>query len=335
VRHYLVTGGAGFIGSHVVETLLKRGKRVRLLDNFFTGKRTNLENVRNEVEVLEGDVRDAAQCQDAMEGIEVVIHLAALHEVVRSVECPMETHEVNVTGTLNLLQAARGAGVRKFVFASSSAVYGDNPVVPRREDMITVPSRSPYAVTKQSGEYYCQLFSILYGLETVCLRFFNVYGPRQDEASIHAAVIPKFISVLLAESAPTIHGTGQQSRDFTFIADCVSGILAACETSRLSGLVFNIGTEQRTTVNQLCALVQSLLRTNFPPNYEPIQPGDLPHDQADIGKARSLLGYCPEYDLFRGLQQTIEYMRRTKVVDTSAANALYAGGGLAHLRRER
>lgn len=322
MRHYLVTGGAGFIGSHVVETLVKRGKRVRVLDNFFTGKRENLENVRNEVELIEGDVRGATQCQEAMEGIEEVIHLAALHEVVRTVKCPMETHEVNVTGTLNLLLAARVAGVRKFVFASSSAVYGENPVIPRRENMISAPSCSPYAVTKQSGEYYCQLFSTLYGLETVCLRFFNVYGPRQDAASTYAAVIPKFISLLVAEHAPTIYGTGEQSRDFTFIADCVSGILAACEMPRLSGMVFNIGTAQCTTVNQLCALVQKLLRTNFSPNYEPVQPGDLPHDQADIGKARSLLGYCPQYDLFHGLQQTIEYMRRTQVIDKPTANAL-------------
>lgn len=322
MRHYLVTGGAGFIGSHVVETLVKRGKHVRVLDSFFTGKRENLENVCNEVELIEGDVRDAALCLEAMEGVEAVIHLAALHEVVRSVECPMETHEVNVTGTLNLLLAARSVGVGKFVFASSSAVYGENPMIPRTENMASAPSSSPYAVTKQSGEYYCQLFSTLYGLETACLRFFNVYGPRQDAASTYAAVIPKFISRVLAGTSPTIYGTGEQSRDFTFIADCVDGIVAACETPRLSGMVLNIGTEQRTTVNQLSALVQKVLRTNFSPHYEPLQPGDLPHDQADIGKARSVLGYSPQYDLVHGLKETIEYMQRTLVIERSAVNAV-------------
>lgn len=322
MRQYLVTGGAGFIGSHVVETLLKRGRQVRVLDNFFTGKRENLEKVRKEVELIEGDVRGGVLCQEATQGVETVIHLAALHEVVRSVECPMETHEVNVTGTLNLLLAARSAGVRKFVFASSSAVYGENPLIPRSEYMVSAPSSSPYAVTKQSGEYYCQLFSTLYGLETVCLRFFNVYGPRQDAASTYAAVIPKFISLLLAGTPPTIYGTGEQSRDFTFIADCVAGIVAACETPRLSGMVFNIGTEQRTTVNQLSVLVQKLLHTNFSPHYEPLQPGDLPHDQADIRKARSLLGYCPQYDLSHGLKETIEHMQRTHAIQKSVVNAV-------------
>ena len=314
---YLVTGGAGFIGSHVVETLLNNGKQVRILDNFFTGKRENLEAVRSDVELIEGDVRDAALCQEAAGGVEAVIHLAALHEVVRSVECPMETHEVNVTGTLNLLLAARETGVKKFVFASSSAVYGESPVVPRVESTVTSPSSSPYAVSKQIGEHYCLLFSTLYGLETVCLRFFNVYGPRQDAASTYAAVIPKFISLLLAQTAPTIYGDGEQSRDFTFIADCVSPILATCETPGLPGTVFNIGTGQRTTVNELCAMIQKMLHTDFSPNYGPPQPGDLPHDQADIEKAKRFLSYRPLYDLARGLQETIRHIRRSQVLAKS------------------
>src|SRR5213594_3815432 len=317
MTRYLVTGGAGFIGSHVVEALRQRGKRVRVLDNFVTGKLENLESVWKDVELIEGDVRDAALCREALEGVEAVIHLAALHEVVRSVERPVETHDVNVTGTLNLLVAARGAGVKKFVFASSSAVYGENPVIPRSESMLPSPTSSPYAVSKLTGEHYCQMFWSLYGLDTVCLRFFNVYGPRQDAASTYAAVIPKFISLLLAESAPTIYGGGEQSRDFTFIADCVSAVLAACEVPGLSGMVLNVGTGQRTTVNELCALVQKILHTDLSPSYAPPQPGDLPHDQADIEQAKRFLSYRPQYDLLRGLHETIRHMRLAQVLAKS------------------
>jgi len=317
MKQYLVSGGAGFIGSHVVEALVRRGERVRVLDNFFTGKRENLDTVRGAVELIEGDARDSALCQEVMEGVEAVIHLAALHEVVRSVECPMETHEVNVTGTLNLLVAARGAGAKKFVFASSSAVYGENPVIPRTESMLPSPISSPYAVSKLTGEHYCQMFWSLYGLDTVCLRFFNVYGPRQDATSTYAAVIPQFISLLLAETAPTIYGDGEQSRDFTFISDCVSAVLAACGFSGLSGMVFNVGSGHRTTVNQLCAILQTLLHTDLSPNYTSPQPGDLPHDQADIEQAKRDLLYRPQYELARGLQETIRHMRLAQVLAKS------------------
>ncbi len=317
MKQYLVTGGAGFIGSYVVEALVRSGERVRVLDNFFTGKRENLDTVRGAVELIEGDARDSALCQEVMEGVEAVIHLAALHEVVRSVECPMETHEVNVTGTLNLLVAARGAGAKKFVFASSSAVYGENPVIPRTESMLPSPISSPYAVSKLTGEHYCQMFWSLYGLDTVCLRFFNVYGPRQDATSTYAAVIPQFISLLLAETAPTIYGDGEQSRDFTFISDCVSAVLAACGFSGLSGMVFNVGSGHRTTVNQLCAILQTLLHTDLSPIYASPQPGDLPHDQADIEQAKRVLSYCPQCDLARGLHETIRYMRLAQVLAKS------------------
>jgi len=321
MRSYLVTGGAGFIGSQVAEALVKRGDRVKVLDNFFTGKRENLASIEGGIELIEGDVRDATLCQEVLEGVDAVVHLAALHEVARSVECPMETHEVNVSGTLNLLLGAHRAGVKKFVFASSSAIYGENPVIPRLETMLPAPSSSPYAVTKQTGEYYCQLFSTLYGLDTICLRFFNIYGPRQDAASTYAAVIPKFISLLLAETAPTIYGDGEQSRDFTFIADCVAGVLAACETPGLSGRVFNIGTGRRTTVNRLYAQLQSLLHTNLAPNYGPPQPGDLAHDQADIGQAERFLHFRPRYDMTQGLRETIDFMRRTQLVKTSSVTS--------------
>ena len=321
MRSYLVTGGAGFIGSQVAEALVKRGDRVKVLDNFFTGKRENLASIEGGIELIEGDVRDATLCQEVLEGVDAVVHLAALHEVARSVECPMETHEVNVSGTLNLLLGAHRAGVKKFVFASSSAIYGENPVIPRVETMLPAPSSSPYAVTKQSGEYYCQLFSSLYGLDTICLRFFNIYGPRQDAASTYAAVIPKFISLLLAETAPTIYGDGEQSRDFTFIADCVAGVLAACETPGLSGRVFNIGTGRGTTVHRLYDQLQSLLHTNLAPNYGPPQPGDLAHDQADIGQAERFLHFRPRYDMAQGLQETIDFMRRTQLVKTSSVTS--------------
>jgi nucleoside-diphosphate-sugar epimerase len=314
-RHYLVTGGAGFIGSHVAEALVRRGKRVRVLDNFCTGKRDNLASIEADIELIEGDVRDAALCRKALEGVEGVVHLAALHEVIRSIECPMETHDVNITGTLNMLLAARAAAVKRFVFASSSAVYGESPGLPRFETMTTSPTSSPYAVTKQAGEHYCQLMSKLYGLETVCLRFFNVYGPRQDAASTYAAVIPKFIALLKMDTAPTIYGDGTQSRDFTFIADCVAGVLAACETPGLAGDVFNIGTGKRTTVNHVCAELQTLLQTKLSPRYEPKQEGDLLHDQADIGKAQRLLGYRPQYDLLKGLRETLAHRQCSEVID--------------------
>ena len=318
VSHYLVTGGAGFIGSHMVDALVTKGKRVRVLDNFSSGKLGNLSMVSGQIELIEGDVRDETICRQAMGGVEAVIHLAALHEVVRTVECPMETHEVNVTGTLNLLLAARDAGVRRFVLASSSAVYGDHPVIPRTESLQPPPISSPYAVSKLAGEYYCQLFSSLYHLETVCLRFFNVYGPRQDAGSAYAAVIPKFIFALLAGTPPTIYGDGEQSRDFTFIGDCVAATLAASEAPGLSGTVLNIGTGQRTTVNQLCAITQQALGTTLCASYEPPQPGDVLHDQADIDRAKTLLQYRPHYDLLGGLQETIGAMRLSQAAEKTA-----------------
>ena len=318
MSRYLVTGGAGFIGSHMVDALVTKGKRVRVLDNFSTGKRGNLSTVSGQIELIEGDVRNEVICRQAMGGVEAVIHLAALHEVVRTVECPMETHEVNVTGTLNLLLAARDAGVRRFVLASSSAVYGDHPVIPRTESLQLSPISSPYAVSKLAGEHYCQLFSSLYGLETVCLRFFNVYGPRQDAGSAYAAVIPKFIFALLAGTPPTIHGDGEQSRDFTFIGDCVAATLAASEAPGLSGTVLKIGTGQRTTVNQLCAVTQQALHTDLSATYDAPQPGDVLHDQADIDRAKTLLRYQPHYDLLGGLQETIEAMRLSQVAEKTA-----------------
>lgn len=301
MTRYLVTGGAGFIGSHMVEALLRRGKEVRILDNFSTGKRHHLSAVRNDVEVREGDVRDPAHCREAVKDVDAVIHLAALHEVALSVENPVDTHDVNVTGTFNVLWAARNAGVKRVVFSSSSAVYGESPINPRSETMTPCPTSSPYAVSKLAGEYYCRLFAHLYKLEAVALRYFNVYGPRQDAASPYAAVIPKFVDALRSNTRPTIYGDGEQSRDFLHIADCAAATLAASEMPGISGEVINIGTGRRTTINELCSTLQALLGTNLPPRYEPVRAGDVAHDLADIDLASRVLLYKPAIDLRQGL----------------------------------
>ena len=304
MARYVVTGGAGFIGSHTAEALAEKGEEVRILDNFSTGKRQNLSGVDHQIELIEGDIRNTAVCREVMAQAQYVVHLAALHEVPRSVEQPAETHDVNVTGILNLLVAARDAGVKRFVYASSSAVYGDNPILPRSEEMVPLPTSSPYAVSKLAGEYYCRLFSHLYGLETVSLRFFNIFGPRQDAASDYAGVIPKFISALLSNTAPTIYGDGEQSRDFTHVLDCVDAVLRACHTDGLSGQVLNIGTGKPTTVNQLCSHLQEILHRKIPPRFGPPQPGDIKCDYADIRKASRLLSYQPRWDIEQGLVET-------------------------------
>jgi nucleoside-diphosphate-sugar epimerase len=303
---YLVTGGAGFIGSHVIESLVEKNEKVRVFDNFSTGKKENLYQFGDGVEVMEGDVRDAAACRHAMKNIKYAIHLAALHEVPRSVEQPLETHEINVTGILNALIAAKDAKVKRFVYASSSAVYGDSPVLPRTEETVS-PVSSPYAASKMAGEHYCRLFSSLYGLETVTLRYFNVYGPRQDAASQYAGVIPKFVSALISDAAPTIYGDGEQSRDFLYVKDCAGATLAACHKEGISGEVMNIGTGQQTTVNQLCVLLQRILDKHIPPVFGPPQPGDIRYDYADVSKAKSILSYQPSWDIYRGLEKTAEW----------------------------
>lgn len=303
---YLVTGGAGFVGSHVIEALIEKGEKVRVLDNFSTGKEENLLPFGEKVKIFKGDVRDASLCEYAMEGAEYVVHLAALHEVPRSVERPLETHEINVTGILNLLIAAKRTGVRRFVYASSSAVYGDSPVLPRVEESVS-PVSSPYAASKMAGEHYCRLFSSLYGLETVSLRYFNLYGPRQDSSSQYAGVIPKFVSALLADTAPTIYGDGEQSRDFLYVKDCVGATITACHASGISGEVMNIGTGRQTTVNELCRLIQEILGRRIPPRFDAPQPGDIRYDYADVSKATRLLSYQPSWDIHHGLEKTVQW----------------------------
>jgi len=306
---YLVTGGAGFIGSHIVDVLLERGERVRVLDNFATGKRENLAQCRDRIELIEGDIRDLEFCRKACDGVDFVLHQAALGSVPRSLADPLTSHEVNVTGTVKMLLAARDAGVKRFVYAASSSTYGDHPGLPKVEERIGQPL-SPYAVTKYADELYARVFGRCYGLETVGLRYFNVFGPRQDPFSQYAAVIPLFVSALLRGEAPTIHGDGEQTRDFTFVANAVAANLLACTAPEDAvGEVFNVACNERTSLNRLYARLQDLLGTDVPARHGPPRPGDVRDSLADIGKARRLLGYGGEIKLDEGLKRSIAWYR--------------------------
>jgi nucleoside-diphosphate-sugar epimerase len=311
-QRYLVTGGAGFIGSHIVEALLRRGETVVVLDDFSTGRRPNLDVVIQALprgaatpEVIEGDIRDPALVRRAMEGVTHVLHQAALPSVQRSVEDPISSHEVNAGGTLNLLVAARDAGVRRFVYASSSSVYGDNPVLPKVETMTPEPL-SPYAVSKLSAEYSCRIFHSLYGLETISLRYFNVFGPRQDPHSQYAAVIPNFITAAISRSSPTVHGDGLQSRDFTFIENAVEANLKACEApAGAAGRAFNVACGTKATLLDVLRIIGEIVGSPIRPIHGPPRKGDVKHSLADIGQARHHLDYAPRIDLEEGLRRTI------------------------------
>ena len=312
MNSYLVTGGAGFIGSHLAEELVRRGGKVRVLDNFITGKRENLEPFRNFLEVMEGDIRDIETCRRALRGVDFVLHEAALPSVPRSIKEPRLANDINVNGTLNLLVASAEAGVKRFVFASSSSVYGDDPVVPKKEGSEGNPL-SPYAVQKLVGEKYCRVFSEIYGLETICLRYFNVFGPRQDPLSQYAAVIPLFISLVMKGDRPQIFGDGEQSRDFTYVANVVEGNLKALEAPQdASGEVFNIACGESTTVNTLAREVCGLLGSSVLPFYTDPRPGDVLHSCADIGKARKRLGFEPLVGFKQGLKKTVGWYRERK-----------------------
>jgi nucleoside-diphosphate-sugar epimerase len=310
-RKYLVTGGAGFIGSHLVGALLRRGEAVVVLDNFATGRRENLAEAAKakrsgspEPIVIEGDVRDAAVVQRSMNGVTHVLHQAALSSVPRSVVDPHASHEVNATGTLNLLLAARDAGVARFVYASSSSAYGDSPTQPKVETMATAPL-SPYAISKLAGEQYCRVFTTLYGLETVALRYFNVFGPRQDPNSEYAAVVPRFMTAVLGGRAPTIYGDGRQSRDFTYIDNAVDANLKACEAPTAAvGRAYNIACGKRATLLEMLGLIEKITGRTARPTHEPARPGDVRDSLADIGAARKLLGYEPGVTLEEGLRRT-------------------------------
>ncbi len=278
---FLVTGGAGFIGSNIVEELLKRGHTVRVLDNFATGKRENLKEFNSDIELLEGDIRSYHIVRQAVKDIEVILHQAALPSVPRSINDPITTNEVNVMGTLNILDAAKDAGVRRIVYASSSSVYGDNPELPKREDMLPNPL-SPYAVSKLAGEKYCQVFAKLYGIETVILRYFNVFGPRQDPNSQYSAVIPKFIKAIKEDKQPVIYGDGTQSRDFTYVSNVVEGNILAATKEIESGLVMNCATHGQMTLNELVNQLNKILGKEIKPVYDKPRPGEIKHSFADI-----------------------------------------------------
>ncbi len=305
MARYLVTGGAGFIGSNIVEELLKRGEFVRVLDNFSTGRRINLMPFLKDIDLHEGDIRYYHSVRKATRDVDYVLHQAALPSVPRSIADPITTNEVNVTGTLNLLHAAHEAHVRRFIYASSSSVYGDNPESPKHEAMLINP-KSPYAVSKLTGEFYCKIFSRLYSLETVCLRYFNVFGPRQDPNSQYSAVIPRFIKALLHNQSPVIYGDGTQSRDFTYVKNNVEACLAACEAPHVAGKVFNIACGATYSLLDLLQSLNQIMGKAIKPVFEPARPGDIKHSMASIDKAREHLMYKPVVDFHTGLKLTVQ-----------------------------
>jgi nucleoside-diphosphate-sugar epimerase len=303
----LVTGGGGFIGSALVRALLERGADVRVLDNFATGNRANLLEVADDVEVVEGELRSYERVHAGMRGIELVFHQAALPSVPRSVQDPLTTSAVNVDGTLNVLLAARDEGVRRLIFASSSSVYGEEGELPRRETQRANPM-SPYAVSKLAAERYCISFNRIYGIETISLRYFNVFGPRQDPHSQYAAVVPRFISAVAAGRPVLIYGDGDQVRDFTFVSNVVDANLAAAHAPDASGAVINVATGRRTTVNELADMIGEVLGRPVARDHEHSRTGDVKESWADIGAAQELLGWGPSVDLREGLQLTAESM---------------------------
>ncbi len=308
MSRYLVTGGAGFIGSHCVEELVKKEQAVRVVDNFLTGKRENIAPFLDRIEFIEADIRDYEICRAVARGMDFVLHQAALPSVPRSIEDPLLTNEINIQGTLNFLLACREAKVRKFVFASSSSVYGDNPDLPKKEGHEGKPL-SPYALSKRVGEMYCQIFSQIYGFPAVILRYFNIFGPRQDPFSQYAAVIPNFITKMLRGEKPTIFGDGNQSRDFTYVSNVVQANILAAELAGLSGEIFNVACGERTTVNSLAAKINEALGERISPVYDKPRTGDIEHSFADISKAKKMLKYEPQVSFDEGLKKTIDWFR--------------------------
>ena len=303
---YLVTGGAGFIGSNIAHELIKRGEQVRIIDNFSTGFRSNLIEIQDSIELIDGDIRDFWTVREAVEGIDYILHQAALPSVPRSIANPLTSNNVNVDGTLNLLEAARMANVKRFVTASSSAVYGDTPVLPKHEEMKRNPL-SPYAITKLTNEEYCRVYYELYGLETVCLRYFNIFGPRQDPNSQYSAVIPKFISALRSDKAPIVYGDGEQSRDFTYIANTVDANLLATISESAPGNIYNIACGGQFTLNTLLDMLREIIGADTKAQYDPIRKGDILHSFADISKAENDLNYKPKVGFKDGLKKTVEW----------------------------
>jgi UDP-glucose 4-epimerase len=303
---YIVTGGAGFIGSHIAEELIRRNNEVRIVDNFSTGKEENLAPLRASVKVYDLDVATAENLAEVFAGADYVLHQAAIPSVPKSMKDPVTSNRANVDGTLNVLFAAHKAGIKRVVYASSSSVYGDSPALPKSEDMPADPL-SPYGAQKLFGEMYCQLFTRTYHLETVSLRYFNVFGPRQDATSQYSGVLAKFIPAVLQDQRPTIFGDGLQSRDFTYVANVVNANLLACTTSGIAGGVFNIACGDRITVNDMLSRINQVAGKRIAPKYDPPRKGDILHSQADIAKARKKLAYEPSITFEEGLQQTIAW----------------------------
>jgi nucleoside-diphosphate-sugar epimerase len=311
MAHYLVTGGAGFIGSHLAEELLRRGERVRVADSLVTGKRENLAHLP-QAEFVQGDLADLDFARRVVQGVDYVLHQAAIPSVPRSVEDPITSNRANIDASLNVLVAARDAGVRRLVYAGSSSAYGNAATLPKVETMVPAPL-SPYALQKLVAEQYCQMFTQLYGLETVTIRYFNVFGPRQDPSSPYSGVISLFISALAEGRRPNIYGDGGQTRDFTYVANVVDGVLRACHAPGASGEVINVATGGRISLNELFRTVRELTGARVEPVYGDERAGDVRDSQADIGKARRLLGYEPIVGLADGLQKTVEWYRSSQV----------------------
>jgi nucleoside-diphosphate-sugar epimerase len=315
---YLVTGGAGFIGSHLVEELLRRGHRVRIVDNFVTGKRDNIDAAVTAArestlelqapELITGDLADEAVAREAVAGVEFVLHQAAIPSVPRSVKDPITSNRANIDATLNVLVAARDAGVKRVIYAGSSSAYGDTPTLPKHEEMAPNPL-SPYALQKLVAEQYCQMFTRLYGLETVTTRYFNVFGPRQQPGSPYSGVISLFIEALAQGKAPMVHGDGRQTRDFTFVGDVVTGVLKAAEAPGAAGEVINVAAGGRISLTELIRNIQMVLKTDVEPVFGPVREGDVRDSQADIAKARQLLGFTPTVPFDEGLRETIAWFQ--------------------------
>ncbi len=308
MAQFLVTGGAGFIGSHIARRLVSQGAEVTIVDNFSTGSERNLDDLSSNCTILEGDLCEFPLVQDAVEGMEVVFHQAALPSVPRSVEDPLASHAANVDGTLNLLRACQLGGVRRVVYASSSSVYGDLEQLPKVESQPPAPI-SPYAADKLSGEYYCSVFHRVYGLETVALRYFNVFGPRQSPNSPYAAVIPRFIQALLQNESPTIYGDGKQSRDFTYVDNVVDANLLAAFSPGAKGEIMNLACGEATTLLELLKILQQLTGHSIAPKMAEPRSGDVRHSRADITKAQQILNYAPKVSLADGLERTVKWYR--------------------------